>query len=261
MAVVFVGMETSGMLRRRFQALGIETYSGDFLPADDGGEEMTFAAGLPLGRHLVGDVFATLENMRANDLWPDAAIFHPTCTRMTVSASWALKDPDYDRWPGVGYHQFVMPGTPVGAERRELLQADLDGVRRIMALPIACKVIENPPGLISTVAGRAARTVQPYECGDNASKKTSIWAFDGDGKPLSLDLVPPPTLRVAGRMAEWPPGSGTMVERWPNQTDAGQNRLAELTGLRWKDRSKTYPGIADLLVSAVVKHLRAIGRL
>ena len=37
--IVFIGMETSGVLRRRFQAAGFETYSCDLLPSEDRGEE------------------------------------------------------------------------------------------------------------------------------------------------------------------------------------------------------------------------------
>src|SRR5690242_19922970 len=98
--IVFIGMETSGALRRRFQALGHETYSCDMLPAEDhGGEEMTYSKdGRPLGRHMVGDVFEQLENMWATDMWPELAVFHPTCTYLTVSAAWAFKDPDFKRY-------------------------------------------------------------------------------------------------------------------------------------------------------------------
>lgn len=52
-----------------------------------------------------------------------------------------------------------------------------------------------------------------------------------------------PSKRVPGRMVEWPRGSGSMVERWSNQTDSGQNRLTPGEA-RWKDRSRTFPGIA-----------------
>lgn len=43
--IAFIGMETSGQLRRRLQALGFETYSADTLPSEDGGEEMTLDRG------------------------------------------------------------------------------------------------------------------------------------------------------------------------------------------------------------------------
>lgn len=160
--IVFIGMETSGALRRRFQALRHETYSCDMLPSEDGGEEMTHYDGLPLGRHLVGDVFETLDNLWATDLWPDLAIFHPTCTYLTNSAEWAFSDPDFDRYPGVGYHQKVRPGTLTGALRRDARERSLDNVRRIMALPIKRKVIENPRGAIGSRIMGPTQVVQPY---------------------------------------------------------------------------------------------------
>ncbi len=122
MTIVFVGMETSGQLRRRFQAAGYETYSCDRLPSEDGGEEMAYGPGphgqLPMGRHMVGDVFQTLDHLAANDMQPALAVFHPDCTYLTNSAAWAYMDPDFAKYPGVGYHQRVKPETLVGAERR-----------------------------------------------------------------------------------------------------------------------------------------------
>lgn len=230
--IVFIGMETSGALRRRFQAKGFETYSCDLLPSEDGGEEMAYSdEELPLGRHMVGDVFASLENMRANDMWPELAIFHPSCTYLTNSAAWAYGDGPY--------HQKVKPDTLVGKARREAREQALADVRRIMALPIAHKAIENPIGAIGTAIRRPSQTIQPYNFGDDASKITGLWL---DGLPLLT-----PTKHIDGRMVEWPHGSGRMVERWGNQTDSGQNRLTPNKD-RWKDRSRTYPGIADAMV-------------
>lgn len=44
------------------------------------------------------------------------------------------------------------------------------------------------------------------------------------------------TITKTGRMVDG-------VERWGNQTDGGQNRLAPSAD-RWKKRSKTYPLVA-----------------
>lgn len=60
---VLVGMETSGAIRSRLRALGIDAWSCDLLPSDDGSDF-----------HIQGDVFSV-----ADDDW-DWAIFHPTCT-------------------------------------------------------------------------------------------------------------------------------------------------------------------------------------
>jgi hypothetical protein len=240
--IVFIGMETSGMLRRRFQAKGHETYSCDVLPSEDGGEEMAFRDGLPLGRHLVGDVFDTLENLWANDLWPDLAIFHPSCTFLTNSAEWAFADPDFDRYPGVGYHQRLAPETLWGGARRAAREAALDDVRRIMALKIRRKAIENPKGAIGSRIRKPDQMIQPNQFGDDASKGTCLW--------LENLRKLRPTKQQNGRIVDDGRPQlglfGTGVERWGNQTDNGQNKLPPGPD-RWKDRSRTYPGIADAM--------------
>lgn len=222
---VFIGMETSGELRRRFFAQGHDVISVDLLPAEDGGD---------IGRHIIGDVFNTLEQLSAEGWWPDLGIFHPDCTYLTNSAAWAFKDPDFNRYPGIGYHQRVRPGTLAGVARREAREAALGDVRRIMALPIRRRVIENPIGAIGTAIRKPDQIVQPYQFGDDASKATCLW-LDGL-PPLPVD----PANRVAGRMVNG-------IERWANQTDTGQNRLSPGAD-RWKDRSRTLPGIADAIV-------------
>lgn len=231
---VLIGMETSGELRRRFAAMGHDVVSIDTLPAEDDG------AG-----HIVGDVFDTLDRLGAGGWSPDLAIFHPTCTYLTGAAEWAFSDPDFARYPGVGYHQRVKPGTLTGEARRRAREAALNDVRRIMALPIDRKVIENPVGAISRAIMKPTQIVQPYQYGDDASKATCLWMLDQDGNhlpPIPVD----PAKRVAGRMVNG-------RERWANQTDAGQNRLSPGAD-RWKDRSRTFPGIADAIAAHLGNH-------
>lgn len=256
--IAFIGMETSGMLRRRFQAAGIECYSCDKLPAEDGGEEMAYRVRGKrrdiLGRHLVGDVFDTLDNLWSTDLWPTVGIFHPDCTYLTNSAAWAFNDPDFAKFPGVGYHQKVKPGTLVGAARRAAREEALNDVRRIMALPIRVKIIENPIGAISTAIRPPLQILHPYSFGDDASKATCLWMLGKDNDDLRDMRIPvdkskrfPPRLVTDAR--------GRTFARWSNQTDSGQNRLSPGAG-RWKDRARTYPGIADAVVKRCVEFMR-----
>lgn len=107
-------------------------------------------------------------------------------------------------------------------------------VRQLMSQDVPW-YLENPVGIISTRIRECAQTIQPYEFGEDASKATCLW----------LNYLPllKPTRRVPGRLVEFPTGSGLFVERWANQTDGGQNRLAPSKD-RWKERSRTYPGIA-----------------
>lgn len=221
---IFIGMETSGALRRRFQAAGHDVISCDLLPSQDGG------AG-----HIVGDVFDTLEALWPR-WWPDLAIFHPDCTYLTNSAAWALGDGPY--------HQKVKPETLVGAARRDARAKSLDTVRCIFALPIRRKVIENPVGAISTAIRKPTQIIQPWMFGDDASKGTCLWFAGKDGEELrDMRLPVDPLAFHLGRI------TAAGIRRWSNQTDSdGSNRYGPSAD-RWQKRSNTFPGIADAMVS------------
>lgn len=219
---VLVGMETSGAIRQRLRDAGVEAWSVDILDSDDNS---------PF--HIKGDVFSVLKQ----DLRWDWAIFHPDCTYLTNSAAWAFKDPDYERYPGVGYHQRVKETTLVGSARRAAREDALNTVRQLMALPFP-HAIENPVGAISSNIRKPDQTIQPYDFGDDASKSTCLWL---KGLPKLK-----PTLYVEPRIVN---GS----KRWSNQTDSGQNRLSPGSD-RWKERSKTYPGVAAAIVDQWTKH-------
>jgi hypothetical protein len=208
---VLIGYSACPLTREAFASRGHDVWTCDLLPARDGHPQ-----------HFQCDIWEV-----ARDRW-DMAIFHPMCTYLTCSASWAFEDPDFERYPGVGYHQKVKPETLTGSARREAREAALDNFRRLLALPYP-KAIENPaPSFVSKAIRPPDQTIQPYDFGDDASKRTGLW----------LDRLPPllPTRRVPGRIVNG-------KERWANQTDSGQNRLPPGED-RWLERSKTYPGIA-----------------
>jgi len=201
---VIIGYSACGATRSAFEAMGHEAWTCDFLPPRDGRND----------RHLQCDVWEVV-----NDGW-DMAIFHPMCTYLTVSAAWAFGDGPY--------HQKVKPGTLVGAARRAARDVAIDNFRKLLSLPYP-KAIENPaPSFISKAIRPPDQTIQPYEFGDDASKRTGLWL---EGLPRLN-----PTKRINGRIVKG-------KERWSNQTDSGQNRLSP-SDHRWIERSKTYPGIA-----------------
>jgi hypothetical protein len=206
--------------------------SCDLLPATDGAT---------IGRHIIGDVFDVLEILRASGWWPDLAIFHPDCTFLTGAAAWALKDPDFDRYPGVGYHQKIQPGTLVGGARRAAREDAKATALRIASLDIEKKAAENPVGGLSAVLGPPAQIIQPNQFGDDASKRTCLWLW---GLPRLN-----PTAWVEPRMGGMPlfGGDGGPM-RWSNQTDSGQNRLSPGAD-RWQKRSETFAGIGAAMVA------------
>lgn len=212
---VLIGYSCCPITRRAFEARGHEAWTCDLLPSREENQD----------RHFQCDVWEV-----ARDRW-DLAIFHPMCTYLTVSAAWAFNDPDFDRYPDVGYHQRVKAGTLTGAPRREAREAAIENFKALMALPYP-KACENPASSFLSKAYRSAdQVVHPYQFGDDASKATGLWL--DRLRPLRLD----PSLRVAGRIV-----AGR--ERWGNQTDSGQNNLPPRAD-RWLERSATYAGIAN----------------
>lgn len=167
------------------------------------------------GAHYQGDIFDVLD-----DGW-DLAIFHPPCTYLSSSGLHWNRNPKSVRFGG-----------------KQTLEA-LDFVRRLMGCKIKRWALENPIGCISTQIQRFTQIVQPYDYGDDASKATCLWLHGLP--PLRAD----PAKRFNGRIVQY---KGKAVERWSNQTDSGQNKLAPSEN-RWAERSVTYPGIADAAVA------------
>jgi hypothetical protein len=147
------------------------------------------------------------------DGW-DLMVAHPPCTYLSVSG---------------------MHWTARGLRDPALTQTALDFFARLMLAPIDRICIENPISVASTWLREPDQVVQPYEFGDDASKATALWL-----KNLPRLRVNP-ALRVSGRMVR--DGDGVLRERWSNQTDSGQNRLAPSAD-RAAVRAQTYPGIA-----------------
>lgn len=224
MARILIGYSACQLTRKAFEAHGHDVYTCDLLPAridaanDNGGKP----------KHYQCDVWDVL----GMD-W-DMAVLHPMCTYMNVASVWALKDPDFDRYPGVGYHQKVKQGTLVGSERRAARAADIDNFKRLLELPYPV-AIENPaPSSLNTAVRPPDQVVHPHQFGDDASKGTGFWLTNGLPLLTGTGDIPP-------RWCAQP--NGKSLPRWANQTDSGQNRLSP-GEKRWLERSQTYPGIA-----------------
>jgi hypothetical protein len=115
-------------------------------------------------------------------------------------------------------------------ERAALTEEALEFVRDLLDAPIERIALENPIGCISTRIRKPEQIIQPFQFGHPESKSTCLWL-----KNLPL-LQPTRVLPL--------PASG----RWENQTASGQNRLGPSAD-RWKERSKTYQGIASAMAS------------
>lgn len=95
-------------------------------------------------------------------------------------------------------------------------QAALDFVRMLMNAPIQKIAIENPISIISSRIRRPDQIIQPYQFGHGEPKATCLWL-----KNLPRLI---PTQIVSGREPR--------IHRMPESKN------------RWKERSRTYPGIA-----------------
>lgn len=210
---VLIGYSACPLTRAAFEAQGHDVWTCDLLPARDNSP-----------KHLQGDIW----QVALGKPW-DFAVLHPMCTYLTVSAAWAFSDPDFARYPGVGYHQRVKPGTLTGEARRAARSEALDNFDRLLALPFSV-AIENPgSSFVSKALRPPSQIVQPFEYGDDASKATGFWL--SSGVPLLAA-----TKQVEPRVVDGRP-------RWSNQTGSGQNCLSPGEN-RWLERSATYPGIA-----------------
>lgn len=140
----------------------------------------------------------------------DLMIAHPPCTYLAVS--------------GLHWNKRI-PG------RAEKTEEALEFVRLLLDAPVPHIALENPVSCISSRIRKPDQIIQPHEFGHDASKKTCLWLKD---LPLLV-----PTKRVEPRIVNG-------RARWGNQTDSGQNKLAPSKD-RWKERSKTYQGIANAM--------------
>jgi len=188
---ILVACEYSGQVRRAFAALGHDVISADFEPSEDNS---------PF--HYQGDCFDLIKDQHF-----DLMIAHPPCTYLSVSG---------------------MHWTTRGLRDPQLTEDALAFVKRLMDAPIKRIAIENPVSVISSRIRKPDQTINPYQFGEDASKKTCLWLKE-------LPLLRP-TKFIEPRMI-----NGKM--RLSNQCDSGQNKLAPSAD-RWKNRSRTYEGIA-----------------
>lgn len=145
--------------------------------------------------HIQDDILKHL-----NDGW-DLAGFHPDCRYLAVSGARYFKD-------------------------RKVQQAEaLDFVEQLLYCKIPKLYLENPIGVISSKIRKPDQIIQPYEFGEDASKKTCLWL-------KNLPLLKPTNIITK--------------DRYSNQTPSGQNKLGPSIDRAYL-RAKTYPGIAQAM--------------
>lgn len=212
---VLVACEFSGRVRDAFEDRGHEAWSCDLLPTEQP------------GRHIEGDVLEVL-----GDGW-DLMIAHPPCTYLSSS--------------GLHWNK-RRPGRAAQTEEA------LAFVRALLEAPIDRIALENPVGCISTRIRPPDQTVQPWQFGHSESKATCLWLKN---LPLLRPTVTAGMSYLCGCGYRFDEALGkygcpncegehVAVLRDDNVTRGGQNKLTPGPE-RWKDRSRTYQGIADAM--------------
>ena len=104
-------------------------------------------------------------------------------------------------------------------DKKEEQKEALAFVQLLLDAPIKHIALENPVSIISSHIRKPTQTIQPWQYGHGEVKRTCLW----------LKNLPPlvPTNIVDGREPK--------VHRMPPSAD------------RWKERSRTYQGIADAM--------------
>lgn len=181
-----VACEYSGRVRDALLAEGIDAVSCDLLPSETDGP------------HIQGDVTEQLARRWAG------VVAHPPCTRLCNSGVRWLAERDL--WADM-------------ADAARFFRACLNANAEKVA-------VENPVMhryAAQAVGVRHSFTVQPWQFGDPAKKRTCFWTR---GLPA---LVPTSDMTAADARADC--------------------HLASPGPDRWKERSRTYPGIARAIAS------------
>lgn len=206
---VLVACEESQAVTKQFRALGHNAYSCDLLDSSGGNPEW----------HIKGDALQIAYDSSYD--W-DLMIAHPPCTYLAVSGARWLYNKDGSR-----------------NEDRFVKQAEgLAFVRKLLEAPIDYIALENPVSVISTQIRKPDQIIQPYQFGDEASKKTCLWT-----KNLP-DLVHT-ELVGKGEMIEWIDKNGKTKRQAKWYLDALSK--AKTPEERRTLRSKTFEGIAKAM--------------
>lgn len=137
-----------------------------------------------------------------------------------------LRDHLRDGWDLAVFHPpcryLAVSGARWMASRPAETEDALRFVRDLLAAPIERIALENPVSIISSRIARPTQIIQPWQFGHGETKATCLWL-----KNLSSLR---PTNVVDGRIAR--------VHLLPPSPD------------RWKERSRTYPGVAQAMAQA-----------
>lgn len=208
---ILVACEYSGMVRDAFKARGWDAWSCDLLESER-----------PGGQHYQGDVRDILE-----DGW-DLMVGHPDCTNLTNAANRHL-------YTGKSKAENIELGYIRNEPRWQAMREAADFFNLLWNADILHIALENPVmtgHARKLVGGSATQYIQPYQFGTPETKKTG----------LKLKNLP---LLVEQDDADEVLAYGLTL---PNKVFARVHNLPP-SPTRWKERSRTFPGIAAAMAA------------
>lgn len=140
---ILVACEFSGTVRDAFLRSGHYAISCDLVPSDS-----------DFGEHYQGDVFDII-----NDGW-DMMIAHPPCTYLTnVGIAWFNEDKYGEK----------------ARIRKQLRLEAMSFVDKLWKSKVEKVCIENPVGYLNRNWMKPTQTIQPWQFGEEESKRTCLW--------------------------------------------------------------------------------------
>lgn len=198
---ILVACERSQEITKRLRDNGHEAWSCDI-------EE-------PYGEcpeyHIQGDAIA----IAYKGGW-DMMIAHPPCTYLAVSGARWLYNKDGSR----------------NEDRWRAKEEALEFVQKLMDAPIDKIAIENPISIISSHIRKPDQIIQPFQFGDDSTKKTCLWLKNLP--KLNPTNVIEPSVHISSSGRKW--------DKWFFDTSL----ISDLQE-RSRIRSKTFPGIAEAI--------------
>lgn len=194
---VLIACEESQEVCKAFRELGHEAFSCDILPCSGGHPEW----------HIQDAVLKHLD-----DGW-DLMIAHPPCTYLSYAGTGSWNNP---------------------GRLKKRLEA-LDFFAKLWNADINKICIENPMGCASPTIAKYSQIIQPYQFGDEESKRTCLWLKN---LPILIHtkIVKP---KIYG-----------YYKRGRNKgMPIYGNSYLEFSEDRGKLRSKTFPGIAKAMAT------------
>lgn len=141
---ILIACEESQTVCKAFRKLGHEAYSCDILPCSGGHPEW----------HIQDDVLKHLD-----DGW-DLMIAHPPCTYLSNA--------------GIGWFNEEKYGDKARSRKKDRLEA-YNFVLALVNTPIPKICIENPTGWLNSHWRKPDQIIQPWQFGDEESKRTCLW--------------------------------------------------------------------------------------